>query len=236
MQQWRDNLSDARHFLETAQASQSESYNRGRTDVQFALEDRMLLSRIHLSMPHNRDVPWKLRSQYDGDYLVTTVHSRADGRPYTYKLALPDKAVKRGLHNVFAPEKLAKFRGPSRWPSQQKVQEERQEVGGQREYVVERIRSHRDVFPPGRAPRGGKQLHREYLVEWKRSTGLDWQWRKVEDLNHGGMLGPWLDYEAAFMRRDPSKASKLAKEELPRHTGGADRGQDIIPHKTLPRD
>ena len=230
MQQWRDNLSSARHSLETAQASQSESYNRDRTDVQFALGDRMLLSRKHLSMPHDRDVPWKLRSQYDGDYPITKVHSRADGRAYAYKLALPDKAVKRGLHDVFAPEKLAEFRGPSRWPSQRKVQQETQEVDGQKEYVVERIRSHRDVFPPGRAPRGGKQLYREYLVQWKGCTELDWQWRKVEDLNHGGVLGPWLDYEAAIMRRDPTKTSELAKAELPRHTGGIDRGQDIIPH------
>jgi hypothetical protein len=133
MQQWRDNLSDARHSLETAQAAQSKSYNHGRTDVQFALGDRMLLSRKHLSMPYDRDVPWKLRSQYDGDYPITKVHSRTDGRAYAYKLALPDKVVKRGLHDVFAPEKLAKFRGPSRWPSQQKVQEETQEVEGQNE-------------------------------------------------------------------------------------------------------
>jgi hypothetical protein len=146
MQQWRNNLSDARHFLETAQASQSESYNRGRTDVQFALGDRMLLSRIHLSMPHDRDVPWKLRSQYDGDYPITKVHNKADGRAYAHKLALPDKAVKRGLHDVFAPEKLAKFRGPSRWPSQQKVQEETQEVGGQR------VRGRKHSKPPRRLP------------------------------------------------------------------------------------
>lgn len=191
----------------------------------------MLLSRKHLSMPHDRDVPWKLRSQYDGDYPITKVHSGADGRAYAYKLALPDKAIKRGLHDVFAPEKLAKFRGPSRWPSQQKAPEETQDVEGQKEYTVERIHSHRDVFPPGRAPRGGKQLHREYLVEWTGGTELDWQWRKVEDLNHGGVLGPWLDYEAAILRRDPSQVSKLAKEELPRHTNSGDRGQDIIPHE-----
>jgi hypothetical protein len=236
MQQWRDNLSDARQSLETAQAAQSKSYNQGRTDVQFALGDRMLLSRKHLSMPHDRDVPWKLRSQYDGDYPITKVHSRADGRAYAYKLALPDKAVKRGLHDVFAPEKLAKFRGPSKWPSQQKIQEETREVEGQKEYVVECIRSHRDVFPAGRAPPGGKQMHREYLVKWKGGTELDCQWRRVEDLNHGGVLAPWLDYEAAIMRRDPSKTSTLAKEELPRHTGSADRGQDIIPHEMRPRD
>ena len=101
---------------------------------------------------------------------------------------------------------------------------------------MECIRSHRDVFSAGRAPRGGKQMHREYLVKWKGGTELDCQWRKVEDLNHGGVLAPWLDYEAAIMRRDPSKTSALAKEELPRHTGSADRGQDIIPHEMRPRD
>jgi hypothetical protein len=73
-------------------------------------------------------------------------------------------------------------------------------------------------------------------VKWKGGKELDCQWRKVEDLNHGGGLAPWLDYEAAIMRRDPSKASALTKEELPRHTGSADRGQDIIPHEMRPRD
>lgn len=235
MQQWRNNLSEARQSLEKAQASQSATYNQGRTDVQFALGDRMLLSRKHLSMPHERDVPWKLRSQYDGDYPITKVHSRADGRAYAYKLDLPDKVVKRGLHDVFAPEKLAKFRGPSKWPSQQKVQEQSHEVEGQKEYVVECIRSHRDVYPPGKPPQGGKRLHREYLVKWKGGTELDCQWRKVEDLNHGGVLAPWLDYEAAIMRRNPNNASALAKAELPRHSGSSERGQDIIPHETLPR-
>ena len=236
MQQWRDNLSDARHYLETAQAAQSTAYDQERTDVQFALGDRMLVSRKHLSAPADRDVPWKLKALYDGAYPVTKVLSRPDGRAYAYKLDLPEKAVRGGLHDVFAPEKLVKFRDQSKWPSQQEAKAETAEVEGQTEYVVERIRGHRDVFPPGRAPAGGKRLVREYLVQWQGSARkiLDWQWRKVEDLNHGGVLGPWLDYEAAVMRQDPTKVSRLAKEELPLHAGGADRGQDIIPDDQTP--
>ena len=71
MEQWRTNLGEARKALEGAQAVQKEFYDRDRKDVQFALGDRLLISKKHLSLPMDRDVPWKLRSLYDGDYPVT---------------------------------------------------------------------------------------------------------------------------------------------------------------------
>jgi hypothetical protein len=90
------------------------------------------------------------------------------------------------------------------------------------------------MFPRDKAPKEGKRgipQRREYLVQWKgdQSKG-SWTWKRVEDLNDGGrVLGPWLDYEAAIMRHDPAKASQLAKDTIPQHIGGADRGQDIRP-------
>jgi hypothetical protein len=36
-------------------------------------------------------------------------------------------------------------------------------------------------------------------------------------------------HEAAVMRHNPAKASQLARDTIPQHTGGADRGQDIRP-------
>jgi hypothetical protein len=230
MQQWRNNLGDARKALEVAQEVQSKLYDRSRKDVQFALGDRLLISRKHLSIPADRNVPWKLKALYDGDYPVTKVFSRPDGSAYAYKLELPPKMIKNGLHDVFSPEKLIKFRGNSKFPSQQLDEEETAVVDGRTEYVVQRIWAHRDVLPRGLAPKQGKSLKREYLVEWKgdRSRG-SWTWSKVADLNQGGILGPWLDYEAAVLRQDPAKASKLAKDTIPQHTGGADRGPDIRP-------
>ena len=230
MQQWRNNLGDARKALMVAQAVQSDLYDRSRKEVQFALGDRMLISRKHLSIPADRDVPWKLRALYDGDYPVIKVLSRPDGSAFAYKLKLPPQMIKNGLHDVFAPDKLIKFRGESKFPSQHQEEEETGIVDGRTEYVVQRIRAHRDVFPRGKAPKQGKRLYREYLVQWKgdKSRG-SWTWKKVEDLNDGGVLGPWLDYEAAIMRQNPAKASQLAKETIPQHTGGAERGQDIRP-------
>jgi hypothetical protein len=128
--------------------------------------------------------------------------------------------VKNGLHDMLAPDKLIKFRGAeSKFPSQQQEEEETGIVDGRTEYVVQRIRAHRDVFPRGKAPiKQGKRLYREYLlVQWKgdKSKG-SWTWKKVEDLNDEGVLGSWQDYEAAaVMRHDPAKASQLYWPETP---------------------
>ena len=51
MEQWRSNLGEARKALESAQTVQKESYDRDRKDVQFALGDRLLISKKHLSLP-----------------------------------------------------------------------------------------------------------------------------------------------------------------------------------------
>jgi hypothetical protein len=79
MQQWRNNLGDARKALQVAQAVQSNLYDRSRKAVQFAIGDRLLISRNHLSIPADKDVPLKLRALYDGDYPVIKVLSRPDG-------------------------------------------------------------------------------------------------------------------------------------------------------------
>ena len=54
-------------------------------------------------------------------------------------------------------------------------------------------------------------LVREYLVEWRGSTRMDWDWLTVESRNRGGDSGPWWDYEAAIMRQYPSRATQLAR-------------------------
>ena len=130
MTQWRNNLGDARKALQVAQDVQSRLYDRSRKAVLFAVGDRLLISKKHLSIPADRDVPWKLRALYDGDYPVTQVKSRADGSAYAYKLQLPPQMIKNGLHDVFSPDKLIKFRGESKFPSQQQEEEETGIVDG----------------------------------------------------------------------------------------------------------
>jgi hypothetical protein len=90
--------------------------------------------------------------------------------------------------------------------------------------------AHRDVLPKGPVPATGKRLTREYLIEWRGSTRMEWEWLKVEKFNRGGVLGPWLDYEAAIMRQDPSKATQLALKTVPEHTIGTNRGLHIHPN------
>jgi transposase InsO family protein len=230
MQRWRHDLDEARQAMERAQAVQKEHFDRNRQDVQFALGDRLLISKKDLSLPAERDVPWKLQALYDGPYKVTKVLSRADGRAYAYQLDLPPKLVNGGLHDVFSPNKLVRYRGQGKWPSQEEAQKETDVVEGLTEHVVERIWAHRDVLPKGPIPASGKRLIREYLIEWKGSTRMEWEWLKVEKLNRGGVLGPWLDYEAAIMRQDPSKATQIALETVPDHTGGINRGLHIHPN------
>jgi hypothetical protein len=229
MKQWRTNLGDARHALEKSQILQKEFYDRHRTDVQYAVGNRSLISKKHLSLPAERDVPWKLRALYDDPYDVTKVLTQTNGRAYAYQLNLPSNLARKGLHDVFSPDKLIKYRGQSGWPSQKEIAQETDTVEEQTEHVVERIWAHRDALPRGPAPAGGKRLIREYLVERRGSTRMDWDWLKVESLNRGGILGPWLDYEATIRCQDPAKATQLALDTVPLHTGGTNRGIGIQP-------
>jgi len=74
-------IGEAQQALERAQAVQKEYFNRNHQDVQYALGDRLLISKKDLPLPAERDVPWKSQALYDGPYKVTKIfRSRADGR------------------------------------------------------------------------------------------------------------------------------------------------------------
>jgi predicted transcriptional regulator len=60
MQKWRHNLDEARQAMERAKAVRKEYFDRNRQDVQYALSDRLLISKKDLSLLAERDVPWKL--------------------------------------------------------------------------------------------------------------------------------------------------------------------------------
>jgi hypothetical protein len=214
-EKWRRDLADARLKLERAQLLQKLYYDRRRKQVTYEVGDRLLISKKHLTLPADRDLPWKLRALWDGPYPVTQVLKAEDGTAFAYKVDLPAPVRKTGLHDVFTADKVVKYREDSRWPSQQMVVPEPEVVEGEREYYVDRIIRHRDVLPRGRAKRGeAKKRVREYLVLWRGAPVSEAQWRRVEDLNVGGVLGPWRDYEQALMRQDPALLSEDARRVL----------------------
>jgi hypothetical protein len=153
MQQWRDNLGDARKALQIAQTVQSKLYDRSRKAVEFAIGDRLLISRKHLSIPADRDVPWKLRALYDGDYPVIKVLSRPDGTAFAYQLKLPPQMIKNGLHDVFSPDKLIKFRGKKERKTSIQVPLTTTICGGNRHCRrQDGVRGAKDSGTPGRVP------------------------------------------------------------------------------------
>ena len=211
MEKWRFNLADARVRMEKAQLLHKRYYDAKRRHVEFALGDRLLVSKKHLTLPAERDVPWKLRSLWDGPYKVIKVLRNEDNKAFAYRLELPVHVKRTGLHDVFTASKVVKYVEGNKWPSQQTVVPDTVIVEGQREHEVERIISHRDVLPRGRPPRGqSKQPRREYLIAWKGLPLGHAQWRTVEKLNRGGILQHWKEYETALLRKDPVLASKEA--------------------------
>ena len=209
MERWRRDLTDARSKMEKAQLLQQKYYNRRRKQVEFYVGDYLLVSKKHLTLPAERDLPWKLRALWDGPYKVEQVLKNEEGTAYAYRLKLPQKV---GIHNVFSSDRLVKYRGDTRWPSQQVHKPETVEVEGVQEHVVERIIKHRDAMPPGRAKKGQeKKIRRYYLVQWAGLPLSEAQWRTVEDLNRGAILRKWLEYERALLQQNPALASEEAR-------------------------
>eukprot|EP00959_Pyramimonas_sp_CCMP1952_P227444 4755452-Pyramimonas_sp.AAC.1 len=91
MESWRRNLADARAKMEKAQLLQQRYYNVKRKQVEFQLGDRLLVSKKHLTLPAERDLPWKLRALWDGPYEVEQVLRNDKGDAFAYRLKLPVK-------------------------------------------------------------------------------------------------------------------------------------------------
>ena len=216
MERWRRNLTDARLKMEKAQLLQKRYYDRHRRpEVHHELGDMLLVSKKHLTLPVDRDLPWKLRALWDGPYKVVKVLKTDEGKPFAYKLELPVHVQRTGLHDVFTAEKVVKYRGGSRWPSQQVTVPEPVMVEGQREHYVERIIRHRDRQPRGRPKRGEvKKPVREYLVKWTGLPTSEAEWRTVDKLNRGGILDKWREYELQLQTKDPNLISDEARRLL----------------------
>ena len=88
-------------------------------------------------------------------------------------------------------------------------------------------------MPPSRAKRGQqKRARRHYLVKWQGLPLNEAQWRTVEDLNRGGVLDKWRDYERALLLQDPALASEEARRL--HASGEMDSSDETSPQETAP--
>ena len=105
-----------------------------------------------------------------------------------YQLQLP---FQWKIHNWFAEDKLKPFleSDADKWPARQ-IEEppDTVMVDGKEEYEVEEILAHR-------VNSGKGQPQMEWLIRWKGYGPVHDEWKKLEDINTGGMeLDTWRDY------------------------------------------
>ena len=166
----------------------------------------MLVSKKYLTLPAERDVPWKLRATWDGPYPITKVLTNDEGRAFAYKLELPIHVKRAGLHDVFSVNKLIKYKDGSKWASQKRdTIPEPEMVEGQREHYVKSILDHRESKRKGKPKKGQpQQYQREYLVQWEGMHEGHIEWRTAEKLNQGGLLHHRKEYEQSLYDNKPT--------------------------------
>ena len=215
MEKWRKALADARQKMLKAQLVQKHYYDQRKRELKGPAQeghqvgDMLLLSKKHLTLPAERDTPWKLRALFDGPYPVEEVIKNEQDEAVAYRLKLPYHVRKTGLHPVFTADKLLPYRGDSRWPSQRPAQPKTELVEGVREYKVSRILDHADRW----CPRQRRKV-RHYLVEWEGLGRGEAQWRTEKDLNRGPRkLDHWVQYERA-LREMAGRGGQQPQEHL----------------------
>lgn len=208
VENWRKNLAEARMNMERAQKAYKRNFDGNRKHVEYSMGDRLLVSQKHLTLPKDRDTPWKLRALYDGPYEVTKVLKNEEGKAFAYKLNLPAhlKQAPYNLHDIFSARKVVKYRGDSPWESQKQEEcPEPVKVEGIREHFVEAITEHRDILCRGRTKKGQpRKTKREYLVKWVGLHAGHNQWRSLQKLNNGGENIIWREYEKNLYKQNPS--------------------------------
>ena len=93
-------------------------------------------------LPHRRQARRPAPTAHRSSNRQLPLHTRcaaADAASQELDASQEPKMIKNGLHDVFAPGKLVKFWGKSKFPSQQQEEEETAIVDGRTEYVVQRI-------------------------------------------------------------------------------------------------
>ena len=201
---WQRNLRNAQRMIQVALNQDKAGYERHTSKPHiYKVGDKVMLSAKAITSPGDRGTKWKMRAQFYGPLEVIQAKKDSSGVPAVYQLQLP---FQWKIHNWFAEDKLKPFleSNADKWPARQ-IEEppDTVMVDGKEEYEVEEILAHR-------VNSGKGQPQMEWLIRWKGYGPVHDEWKKLEDINTGGMeLDTWRDYEA--MRRLEDLASSTSE-------------------------
>ena len=188
---WQRNLRNAQRMIQVALDQDKAGYERHTSKPHtYKVGDKVMLSAKAITSPGDRGTKWKMRAQFYGPLEVIQVKKDSSGIPAVYQLQLP---FQWKIHNWFAEAKLKPFleSDTNKWPARETEEPpDTVMVDGREEYEVEEILAHRVNSSKG-------QPHMEWLIRWKGYGPVHDEWRRLEDINTGGMeLETWRDYEA----------------------------------------
>ena len=158
----------AHDALVLAKANQEKNANKSRRDVQFQIDDQVLLSSAHINLASQALRPSKkLQHRFIGPYKIIQKTS-----PVAYKLDLPDNLK---IHPVFHVSILRPYRPPSTIEHRNPpiLPPEPVTIDDNIEYEVEQILDHRK-----------RHNHQEYLVKWVGYPDHDASWEPAAHLTH----------------------------------------------------
>jgi Chromo (CHRromatin Organisation MOdifier) domain len=169
-----EDLAKAKQFLLDAQNRMKTYADQSRSDVEFNVDDLVLLSTKNLRLKTEK--PRKLWPRFVGPYKIV-----ARIGPVAYKLQMPN-SVK--IHNVFHVSMLHKFRSDGRYTPPTPIV-----VDGHEEYVVESILAHRTSSVGGKRARRTKI---QFLVKWAGFDDLDNTWEPSEGVQDCEAMDAYL--------------------------------------------
>jgi len=158
----------ARDALVEAKANQEKNANKSHCDVQFQIDDQVLLSSAHINLTSQAKHPSKkLQHQFIGPYHIIQKVS-----PVAYKLELPDTLK---IHPIFHVSILCPYKSPesikhrpSPTPPPDPVS-----INDADKFEVDRILNHHKCHN-----------HQEYLVKWVGYPNYDASWEPAAHLEH----------------------------------------------------
>ena len=158
-------LAEAKSSMERAQERQKKQADKHRLDIEFEVDQQVLLSTQDLHFKASNITP-KLAARWIGPYRIKRKIS-----PLAYELDLPPHLR---LHPVFNITKLKLYRTSETFDSHRTVEPVRpppEIVDENEEYEVEAIRDCRKRKYQG-------QLYKQYLVKWKGYPEYEntWEW------------------------------------------------------------
>jgi hypothetical protein len=171
IQKLHDDLAQAKHYLEEAQARQAQYANESRREVSLKVGDRVMLSTADLILS-DKDRTKKLMSPYIGPFSIIR-----EASPVSYELALPPTMH---IHPVFHASKLRLYHDgseefPNRDPPHPRPPPEI--LAGEEEYEVEEI-------VKKRIRRYGRGSRVEYLVRWRGYPEWEMTWEPEQHLHN----------------------------------------------------